>query len=283
MGRLAWYKAEPRAFFDATRGWPNELKANYRLVLDLIYANDGALPDDERWVAGELGCDLRVWRRLKAALVERGKLYLADGRLRNPRADIEVANGLAKLEQTITAGLASAEQRRKSEPVLGKNKDLAPTAVPTIKNKKEIKKEPPVSPDGETSPVVAATPKAAVEVWNRIADGVLERVRALDDRRAGFLRKRLADECRGDLRAWEAYCRRIRSSPFLCGENERGWRANIDWAVRAGTYGKVLEGRYDARPGTVRGKPSVYDAILRSNGADGGPFETTGTSHDQLH
>lgn len=141
MARLRWYKAEPRAFFDATRRWPFELKAAYRLVLDLVYDQDGALPDDDRWIAGELGCDVRVWRRLKARLVELGKLYVNDGAVRNPRADRDVPAALARLNQTVTAGERSAEERRKSKPKSGNFNGSGGTDVPTGVGETKSKKE----------------------------------------------------------------------------------------------------------------------------------------------
>jgi hypothetical protein len=277
MGRLPWYKAEPRAFFDATRGWSNELKANYRLIIDLIYAHDGALPDDERWVAGELGCDVRVWRRLRIALIERDKLYVADGCLRNPRADKEVTSALAKHQLTVTAGLASAEKRAKSKDVSAENNDLGGTDVSTerqlIEKKNKKEKIPPVSPDGETSPVPrrngGAQVRAAMEVWNEVAGDVLPKVQKLTAQRERLLRQRLADDCHGDLAEWRSYCERIRASPFCCGDNERGWRADLDFAVNAGNWAKVVEGKYDPRPSrpSPRGRPpSRHEPVLGVRG-----------------
>ena len=40
-------------------------------------------------------------------------------------------------------------------------------------------------------------------------------------------------------------------APFLCGENDRGWRANIDFFLQAKSSTKLMEGAYDdKRPGT---------------------------------
>lgn len=38
---------------------------------------------------------------------------------------------------------------------------------------------------------------------------------------------------------------RIRGSPFLRGENDRGWRADFDWFLKPGSVTKILEGKYD--------------------------------------
>ena len=44
---------------------------------------------------------------------------------------------------------------------------------------------------------------------------------------------------------WTDVLARARASPFLCGENDRGWRADFDFLLRPATIAKVLEGSYD--------------------------------------
>jgi hypothetical protein len=61
----------------------------------------------------------------------------------------------------------------------------------------------------------------------------------------------------------------INSLPFCRGDNDRGWRANFDWAMKPSNIAKVLEGNYGGAPGgaqtvglaeTVAGGPSVPSA-----------------------
>jgi hypothetical protein len=40
---------------------------------------------------------------------------------------------------------------------------------------------------------------------------------------------------------------RINALPFFRGENDRGWRATFDWALKADSIVKVLEGNYTDR------------------------------------
>lgn len=89
MNGLPYYKAYPRDFFEGTAGMPVELKGIYRLVLDLIYMQGGALVDDPRYIAGHLGCGVKTWTTARAKLIAAGKLFVIDGRLRNNRADKE--------------------------------------------------------------------------------------------------------------------------------------------------------------------------------------------------
>ena len=40
---------------------------------------------------------------------------------------------------------------------------------------------------------------------------------------------------------------KVKTSKFLCGENEKGWYATYDWFILPSNFQKVLEGNYDDR------------------------------------
>lgn len=92
----------------------------------------------------------------------------------------------------------------------------------------------------------------AVAIWNRVAGDVLPRCRELTAARKAPLRKRLIDDCKRDLAAWEAYCSRLRASRFCCGGGRTGWKATIDFALKPNSYVLTLEGKYDDRPAAPR-------------------------------
>jgi uncharacterized protein YdaU (DUF1376 family) len=107
MNGLPYYKAYPRDFFEGTAGMPVELKGIYRLILDLIYMQGGALVDDPRYIAGHLGCGVKTWTTARAKLIAAGKIYAIDERLRNNRAD---------KEQIITASFLDKQRINGSTP-----------------------------------------------------------------------------------------------------------------------------------------------------------------------
>ena len=132
MGQLKWYKRDPDAaltgFFELTL----EERGAYGTVLDLIYARDGNLPDDDKFIAGFLRSDVRVWRRIKKVLLARGKITIEDGIIRNFRATSEILTALSRIGSASDAGVASGiSRRRKSEAKLNKNNALIGTGVPT--------------------------------------------------------------------------------------------------------------------------------------------------------
>lgn len=69
-----------------------EERGAYQTVLDLIYDRGGPIADNERLLAGYMGCSIRKWRSLRQALIDQGKLVLANGLLSNSRAEKEIEN-----------------------------------------------------------------------------------------------------------------------------------------------------------------------------------------------
>lgn len=113
MNGLPYYKAYPRDFIEGTVGMPFDVKAAYRLLLDLIYMRAGNLPDDPRYIAGALGCSVRAWNKYRSALISAGKISIENGIISNFRADKELET-LAKLQDK--------QRENRSRP--NKNKEL---------------------------------------------------------------------------------------------------------------------------------------------------------------
>lgn len=168
MNGLPYYKAYPRDFIEGTVGMPFELKAAYRLVLDLIYMQGGKLPDDARYISGLLGCSVKKWLPMRAALLEAGKLTVSQGYLGNHRADKELDS------------LKSHQTKQRDNRASGwKNKGLRSELVQPKTNHTEPEPEPERSSsrarahgaaalDGETDQgAVPASPGAAPDDTTR--------------------------------------------------------------------------------------------------------------------
>ena len=74
--------------------------------------------------------------------------------------------------------------------------------------------------------------------------------------RTTALRSRLKDPAWRD--SWQAALVQGGTSAFLRGENERGWRADVDWFLRPDTVTKILEGKYGSKDG---GGAPMADAV----------------------
>lgn len=112
MGQLRWYKRDPNAALQGMAILSLEERGAYNTILDLLYARDGNLPDDERELARLMHCDVRVWRRVRRRLMDLGKLYVHGGHIHNVRADDEINYALQRIAKTKLAGLKGAETRR---------------------------------------------------------------------------------------------------------------------------------------------------------------------------
>ncbi len=160
MRTRPWYKRYPSDFLHGTAGLSLEVKGAYSVVLDLIYDRRGPIPDDARWIAGHCGCSTRQWNKIRAVLLEAGKLCKADGYLTNQRAveELQIAEEAAKklAESGAKGGTKSAETRRKiaeNEGDINKINEIdeAPLQA-ALKHTRAVQKLdirlPPISPDG---------------------------------------------------------------------------------------------------------------------------------------
>jgi len=104
------------------------------------------------------------------------------------------------------------------------------------------------SASGDAGGESQLSPAEVVELWNTICGDVMPKVRMLTDERRRKVKARQSKSGR-DLAWWTSYFRRIRASPFCCGDGPQGWVADFDFAVRSETVvAKVLEGKYNGRP-----------------------------------
>lgn len=124
--QIRWYKRDPNAALEGMAVLTLEERGAHITVLDLIYSHDGKIVDDDRFIAGWLRVDVRVWRRIKARLLSLGKFYRHGDFLRNERADREVDAALHRVANAAQAGLASAAKRGADLNIL---KCLASTGV----------------------------------------------------------------------------------------------------------------------------------------------------------
>ena len=124
--QIRWYKRDPNAALEGMAVLTLEERGAYNTILDLIYSHDGKVDDDDRFIAGWLRVDVRVWRRIRGRLLDLGKLYLHAGSMRNERADREVLTALHRVASAAQAGLASAAKQDGDRRIIN---GLASTAV----------------------------------------------------------------------------------------------------------------------------------------------------------
>jgi len=84
----------------------------------------------------------------------------------------------------------------------------------------------------------------AIKLWNDLCKkiGTVQCQKVTAARRAS-LRKRLKD-C-GGIEGWKSMIEIVENNPFFIGDNNRGWKANIDFILKEGKFTKIMEGGYN--------------------------------------
>lgn len=103
----------------------------------------------------------------------------------------------------------------------------------------------PVSPSDVSNETItpALKPEHVIEVWNDLAcRRRLKPVQRLSPERRKTLNTRIGQH---PIEDFTEAIGAIDRSPFLCGDNERGWRANFDWMLKSANFNKLIEGTYD--------------------------------------
>ena len=86
----------------------------------------------------------------------------------------------------------------------------------------------------------------AFSVYNEYAElASWPKAAKLTSPRRSSMKARIAEA--GGLDGWKAAMERAVKSPLLTGQNERGWRADLDFFLQAKSFTKLLEGSYDSR------------------------------------
>lgn len=107
----------------------------------------------------------------------------------------------------------------------------------------------PPGPAGDDTPPPGSAPPpspridyiAVMNDFNARFAGKLPAVSRMTDSRRAAVRARIA-ECGPE--SVTAVFDAIAASPFLCGANDRNWRADFDWVFKPKNYVKILENNY---------------------------------------
>jgi hypothetical protein len=100
-------------------------------------------------------------------------------------------------------------------------------------------------------------------MWNVSVEGTpLSKAREFTNGREQKCRARLKDR---DLNEWETVFSLCAANPFLCGQNDRFWKADFDWIIKNNEgAAKILEGKYSSLPGMLNDKqkrPNPFEGV----------------------
>lgn len=136
-------------------------------------------------------------------------------------------------------------------PVLPQHEDKLDSALGLLAEIRDLLAARPI---GSSRPVrqkkevlvEAGLPRLA-QIWNQWADASLPRVVMMEP---GSTRHKACEErwkLKPDEPFWVGVIRKLNASAFCMGENDRRWKADIDFLTRKDQAAKILEGKFDNR------------------------------------
>jgi biotin operon repressor len=159
---------------------------------------------------------------------------------------------LSRTQQRSTQ-LRSSEQRSTQQ----QPKSHGATAEPVI--------EPSIPSLSAREAKTDCEEKLAFDAFNDLASELgLPKAQTFNASRKAKIKQRL-NEC-GGLIGWMDALAKIRGSPFLCGDNDRGWKANLDFVLQQSSFTRLMEGSYDRQvrqssSQSPKSKPSLRDGF----------------------
>jgi len=116
----------PDDWMNGTSRLTLEEEAAYLRVCLMIYSRGGPIDDDDRWIAGVCRVSLRKWRSLKSGLLEKDKINVGDGLIRQHRCDFELEKAAKRARKHAENGAKGGEVTAKRRANLKVISNLAP-------------------------------------------------------------------------------------------------------------------------------------------------------------
>jgi hypothetical protein len=102
-----------------------------------------------------------------------------------------------------------------------------------------------------SAPTVQDDIQTAFDEWCQLSKQFsLPVPRAITKTRKTALASRLREE---GLDGWRAMMEKVAASKFLTGQNQNGWRVDLDFVLKPQNLTKIMEGKYDVLPGNGYG------------------------------
>lgn len=189
-------------------------------------------------------------KKLIAALVKTGWLDV----LQN--GDFEAHDWWEKQGALVAKAEKDSEKKRQMRRAPKSRRFSAKTADGARTEQNRTEQDVTEQDEEKQAPLRVASPPVGelVDVWNGLPHPPFPACHAVTGKRLRAAQARLREV--PDIDRWRKAVARLPTSPFLRGENDRGWVATLDWLLRPDTLTKLEEGAYDTR-GAPRGPTLV--------------------------
>lgn len=237
-----------------TRHLTTEQHGAYLLLLMTMWRSEGTLPNDDRKLARIAGCTGSRWTKIKDDVL--AFFDIEGDALTNKRLKLELEKASEKSIKRAEAGTRGG----KAKALKSKDADVA-NATPLPCHSSDIRYQIDNSPKGECRPKADPLPiQEAFDGWNELARRrSLPVAKTLTAQRRKQIRARLAD---GGIDGWREALAAVDASPLCLGDNDRGWRADLDFVCQPKSYSKLREGSYAPKLPAGRAMPGAPPIAL---------------------
>lgn len=243
----------------------------YSRLLRLCWRTPGcSLPNDDAWIARKIRLSASDYAKIAKPVIDEF-FKVQRGRLVQKRLKAEYDDISRKKSARVNAGkMGGTAKALKNKASALSNASVLPAHTRAFP---EPTPEPKKEKDANASPVAGGDAKAAFDEWNALAKRLsLPTAKDLTPARRKAINARLAT---AGLDGWREALAAVEASPHCRGENDRGWRADIDFVATAAKFQKLREGSYGAvptaspaEPATFNGPPSLRASIVQAKDED---------------
>ena len=226
-----------------TRHLTTEQHGAYLLLLMTMWRADGRLPLDDGKLARLTGCTASRWAKIRDEVLA---FFIIDGdEITHGRLMFELEKASEKSIKRAEAGShgGNAKARKDKASAVA---NATPLPCHSSEPEPDKSKEPtvlcPTRSDG--API-----QQAFEEWNAVARRHgLPLALDLTPNRRKQIKARLTD---GGIDAWRAALQAVERSGHCRGENDRGWRADLDFVCQPKSFSRLREGFYAPKGAAV--------------------------------
>ena len=247
MSQRPWFPFYPGEYRADTAHLTAEEHGAYLLLLCHAWTHDGLIPEAESRRAAI--CNMHTNRLKKVWETLGGYWHKTPGGFSNPRLSKELAQAIELSEKRAKSGKRGGLAKALA---IADTRARAATPTPTEATNVASSHCPSASATGQSAPPRkngGGTPFPPVPFekiqtdYNDLASEVgLPQCRILTATRKKHISARWREY--PDHDSWDAFWGFVRKQPFLTGQNDRGWRCDLEWLMKPNNFAKVCEGSY---------------------------------------